>query len=429
MLLRVSRYLLLLVLLRCPRSAFGHEVPSALEVNLWLRPQGENLDLLLRVPLRALRDIPFPERADGSLDVPRLLPSLAPAVETNLLQRIHLSADGQTLAGLSLLRVQLSLPSDRSFASWDTAKAHIAAAVPVDGLRWEQVFLDVHATTPIRHAAAALRFDSSMHQLAQTVSLSLRVAFPSGVTRAYHWTENPGPVHLDPSAWQATASFVKLGFLHILEGTDHILFVCCLILPLRRFRSLLGVITAFTLAHSLTLGAAVFGWAPEALWFPSLVETLIAASIFYMAVENICWEPRWRWPLAFGFGLIHGFGFSFALSEAMQFAGEHKWVALLSFNVGVELGQMAVLLLVTPLVQRMPGRLLPAVLSALIAHTAWHWMLERWEQLRRFPWSMDASPRWLAGIAFLLAGAGALVYWRQRLASSSARNNRDERAQ
>src|SRR5262245_66420423 len=94
-------------------------------------------------------------------------------------------------------------------------------------------------------------------------------------------------VDLDPSGFQAAVRFVGLGFRHILDGTDHLLFLLCLVIPLRRFRTLVLVVTSFTLAHSITLIASAFDVAPGALWFPPLIEVLIAASIVYMALENV----------------------------------------------------------------------------------------------------------------------------------------------
>ena len=80
---------------------------------------------------------------------------------------------------------------------------------------------------------------------------------------------------------------MKLGFTHILDGIDHLLFLFCLVIPFRRFRALVAVVTAFTVAHSITLFASAYDLAPDALWFPPLIETLIATSIVYMALENI----------------------------------------------------------------------------------------------------------------------------------------------
>jgi hypothetical protein len=121
---------------------------------------------------------------------------------------------------------------------------------------------------------------------------------------------------------------------------------------------------------------------------------LIAISIVYMAFENIV-GPKLerRWLIAFGFGLVHGFGFSFALRESLQFSGTHLVTSLLGFNVGVELGQLCCLALAIPLLNVLfkyvvAERMGTILLSALVAHTAWHWMLDRAVVLRqyRFQW-------------------------------------------
>ncbi|HET7400234.1 MAG TPA: HupE/UreJ family protein, partial [Usitatibacter sp.] len=180
-------------------------------------------------------------------------------------------------------------------------------------------------------------------------------------------------------------------------------------------KPLVIIATAFTVAHSITLATVAAGVAPDGLWFPPLVETLIAASVFYLAIENIFGSsPQRRWVVAFAFGLVHGFGFAFALRESLQFAGSHLVTALVAFNVGVEIGQVAVLVVLVPVLdfafRRVDERLGVIVLSALIAHTAWHWMVERFADLRKFSLPpMDAATiasamRWgIAGIALGLA--------------------------
>ena len=227
--------------------------------------------------------------------------------------------------------------------------------------------------------------------LASRVVTALRFLPPGGAVRAYEFVGDPGVTPLDPRWFQAARYFVVLGFLHILEGVDHLLFLLCLVIPFRRLRPLAWIVTAFTAAHSLTLTAAAFEWTPDALWFPPLIETLIAASIFYMALENIVGADaaRRRGLFALGFGLVHGFGFSFALQETLQFAGAHLITSLLAFNVGVELGQIFVLLLLVPLLHALfrfvvAERMGVIVLSALAAHVGWHWMIERAELLMRY---------------------------------------------
>jgi hypothetical protein len=209
----------------------------------------------------------------------------------------------------------------------------------------------------------------------------------------------------------------------MLDGIDHLLFLFCLVIPFRRLRSLVLVVTAFTIAHSITLISSAYDLVPNALWFPPLIETLIATSIVYMALENIISvRLQRRWLLAFGFGLVHGFGFSFALRETMQFAGSHLLTSLLSFNVGVELGQVVVLLLLVPSLSLLfragiAERAGTLILSAVVAHTGWHWMLERGDQLRQFPlvWPtlsaalLASAIRWLM-LMLIVAGAAWLIF-------------------
>jgi len=212
-------------------------------------------------------------------------------------------------------------------------------------------------------------------------------------------------IHLDPRWHQAALQFVKLGFLHILEGTDHLLFLFCLVIPFRRFRALIAVVTSFTVAHSVTLIASAYDLGPSALWFPPLIETLIAMSIVYMALENIVGSNvRRRWMITFGFGLVHGFGFSFALRETLQFAGSYMLTSLFAFNVGVELGQLLVLVLLVPLLEALfrfavAERMGTIILSAIVAHTGWHWMVERGERFLQFQIQWPAlTPLLLVGV-------------------------------
>jgi hydrogenase/urease accessory protein HupE len=142
-------------------------------------------------------------------------------------------------------------------------------------------------------------------------------------------------------------SFLVLGVEHILFGFDHLVFLLGLVLVGGKLRSILIVVTAFTVAHSITLGAAVLGlWAPS----PSLIEPLIALSIIYVGVENFfVKDAEKRWRVTLPFGLVHGFGFAGALGEIALPRAEIP-AMLLAFNVGVELGQVAVLALVLPLI-------------------------------------------------------------------------------
>ena len=229
-------------------------------------------------------------------------------------------------------------------------------------------------------------------------------------------TSRSGRVALNPTWYQSAAGFATLGIVHILSGIDHLLFLLCLLIPVRGVGEILRIVTAFTIGHSITLVGSAYDLAPAGAWFPPLVETLIAASILYMAIENIMSRNlRGRWLIAGVFGLVHGFGFSYGLKENLQFAGKHLLVSLFSFNVGIEIGQIFVLIITLPLLALFLRRVLvgPAgmiILSTIVAHTAWHWMIERGDVLWQVEWpELDAAgitilARWLAGL--LIAGGG-----------------------
>lgn len=368
----------------------------------FVKPEAHQLRVILRVPLEAMRDIDFPLRGPGYLDIRRAEPLLGQAARVWLAGSISLYEGYKPLSAARIVATHISLPSDRSFTAYDKALAHLAAA-PVDSstdLYWKQALLDVLIEYPIASPTSRFSIDPTLARLGVHTRTVLRFLPPNGDERAYEYIGDPGLVRLDPRWHQAALRFVSLGFRHILDGIDHLLFIFCLVIPFRRIRPLIEIVTSFTAAHCLTLIASALGFAPGALWFPPLIEVLIALSIVYMAFENIV-GPRLkrRWLVAFGFGLVHGFGFSFALRESLQFAGSHLATSLLAFNVGVELGQILVLLLAIPALSLLfrfvvAERMGTIILSALVAHTAWHWMLDRAGVLRQYPvrWpSMDAG--------------------------------------
>jgi hypothetical protein len=233
-------------------------------------------------------------------------------------------------------------------------------------------------------------------------------------------TGGSGRVSLDPPWYEASAGFVVLGIKHILSGVDHLLFLLCLIIPFRRITGLIPVITAFTLGHSVTLIGTAYNLAPIGAWFPPFIETAIAASIFYMAIENIIGaDLGQRWIITGIFGLVHGFGFADVLKEQLQFAGSYLLVSLLSFNVGIEIGQLAVLCVFVPALAllfrgRMSGRMGIIVLSAIVANVGWQWMVQRGGVLWQTPWPQITVPaaiilaQWGAAL-FLAVGAAKLV--------------------
>jgi HupE / UreJ protein len=402
--------------------AFAHDIPADVRVQVFVKPEGQHLRVLLRVPLGAMNEVDMPLRGPGYLDLTRADAALRVAAELWFSDNLSLFEDGRRLPRPALAMARVSLASDRSFATWDEAMAHLRSAPIPAGtdLYWKAQHFDLLLDVPIVSDRSRFSIEPRLARMGLKVITTLMFLPPGGAERAFEFHANPGLVHLDPRWQQAALRFVEAGFFHILDGTDHLLFIACLVIPFRRLRPLVVIITAFTLAHSLTLAAAVLGLAPQGLWFAPLVELLIATSIVAMALENLVGTTaRRRWIAAFAFGLVHGFGFAFALRETLQFAGPHLGAALLSFNIGVELGQLAVLLVLVPALHALrrmgslwPERAVVIVLSALVAHTGWHWMVERWAALRQFPMpALDAAA--LAGVLrwLMAALAATLAVW------------------
>jgi hypothetical protein len=419
--------LMAIVLTGAPEA---HEVPRRVVVHAYVKAESTRLRALVRVPLGAMRDIDFPQVGDGFLDVRRAEPALRDAATQWILPNLEVFEADERLGPARLVAARVSLPSDRSFVGYEQALAHVTAGTLADDTRlpWPQALLDVLVEYPITSERANFSIRPGFERLGIEVITVLRFVTPGGV-RTFEVHGDPGVVQLDPRWHQAAWSFVKLGFFHVLDGVDHLLFLFCLVIPFRRLRPLILVVTAFTVAHSITLLAAAAGLAPGAAWFPPLVEMLIAASIVYMAIENIVFPGtlRRRALMAFAFGLVHGFGFSFVLGETMQFAGSHLLASLLSFNVGVEIGQVAVLVVLVPALQALlrfviSERMGAIVLSVLAGHVAWHWMVDRWTTLRQFPPPSLETVTLLTGVRLMLGAMVlvAAVWLVRRIASRSS---------
>jgi hypothetical protein len=392
-----SRRLAWLLLL--PAVLAAHDIPVDATVQAFVKPAGNRLHLLVRVPLETMRDVDVPLGPTGYLDLDKLAPMMPAAATLWISNFVRVYENDEPLPRPRVVATQISLPSDKSFTSYQEALAHVSGPPLSNSVNavWSQMMFDVLFDYPIQSDRSEFSIDPAVDNLAARVNIVLRFLPPGGAIRAYEFSGDPGVVRLDPSWFQASLSFIHMGFDHILDGTDHLLFLLCLVIPFRRFRSLIPVVTAFTVAHSITLIASAYGLAPDVGWFPPLIETLIALSILYMALENIVGGAtvHRRWILAFAFGLIHGFGFSFALRQSMQFAGAHMLASLLSFNIGVELGQLLVLLIMIPVLNALfshvvEERMGTIILSAFVAHTAWHWMLDRADAMRRFPFHWPA---------------------------------------
>jgi hypothetical protein len=407
---------LLFGLLLLPGHAAAHDIPDQILLSGFLKPEGDRLHLVVRIPLVMFLNMNFPKRGTGFLALDQIEQPLTKAAAA--IAREILIYENNSLLKLAGANARISRPSDRSFETYETALENINGPPlePEINVFWNQGYVDAHLEYAIHSARSNYSMDFQVTPgLKNRLTLMLRLLLDDDRVLAYELHPAAGLIFLNPRWYQAAWTFVKLGYTHILDGVDHLLFLLCLVAPfrLRHIWTLVAVVTSFTLAHSVTLIAAALGLVPQGDWFPPLVEILIALSILYMAVDNVILaELKHRWRLTALFGLIHGFGFSFVLQQDLQFAGSHFLLSLLSFNLGVEIGQLLFLLAVVPILSLITRgerlqRYILILLSVLAGHTAWHWTVERFETLRLKQASFFGQIDW--GVVLIWGVAVSLV--------------------
>jgi len=404
--------MLFVALVSLPSGA--HDLPMNSIMNAFVKVERKQVDLVVRVPVDLLRGVPFPVK-DAQYDVG----ASGSATQLALLlleDGFVLSENGVRLTPSSSTG-RLSPPTDRSFERYESASA-LADSPPDAATRiaYDKGSFDVHFSYPISSSKSVFKIQTQVAaDLGNGAMLTVRYLPMGDTSRALIINSGAEPAALNPAWYHAAGGFILLGIDHILTGSDHLLFLFCLVIPFRRLRGLISVITAFTLAHSITLFASAFHLAPQGAWFPPFVEMAIAASIVYTAIENIFGANlRRRWLVAGMFGLVHGFGFSNALGQSLQFAGSHLLLSLLSFNIGIEIGQLAVLLIMLPglvLFRRLlPERTGIIILSAVVAVIGGYWIVERWQVLHQMEWprlegeAVVAPLRWIVVVLIAFGG-------------------------
>ncbi|MDB6083530.1 MAG: rane protein [Gammaproteobacteria bacterium] len=325
--------------------------------------------------------------AGGSLDYYRLSRIAGPLTDAEtraLLERLAAAVSlklGDDAVPLRVVAAELPTASKEVFLdplSWPMTHVVLEGRLPASARgaphRLQAVFQPgFHFEEPIALTFMQMAEGRRMTRWLVTSQVSPPFELRTGAAGTGAMTGTPAAVSL--------AQFVRFGFLHILpKGLDHVLFVIGLYLGARSLRSLLILITCFTLAHSITLGLSSIGIIRLS---PNIVEPLISASIVWVAVENFFpgRTERYRPLLVFGFGLLHGLGFASALSALDAPQGSFL-PSLLSFNVGIELGQVTVIagaLCMTAWCRQRSGyrRAVALPASALIALVAAVWTVQR----------------------------------------------------
>jgi hypothetical protein len=405
----------------------AHDIPDELVVQTYVRPQQNQLQVLLRIPLLAVADANLPKDGTGYLAMPYIDAALREAANQISNGIVFLEGD-ERLTRYDMANARISLPSDRSFDAYDRALARVRGAKLPDATQvyYNQGFLDLE----LHYAIQSERSPFSMRVLfgrglANRTATYINFIRPDGGVRAFRIHDDTPLVHLDPKAHQAGWVFLKAGFYRFLDGLDHLLFVIVLALPFRRTRDLVKPFAAFAIAHSITLAVAAFGMASVDTWFAPTIGAFIALSLVYVSIENGIGRFQWgltptvrtrvrprehshRWIVALVFGLFHGLGFAIALQETLQFAGAHPIAALVAYNVGLELGTLIILAIVIPAANLLfshaaAERAGIIVSSVLVGHAGWHWMTERMAIAQLSSWPLMDLQLLLTVVRWLLA--------------------------
>ncbi|HLX30519.1 MAG TPA: HupE/UreJ family protein [Casimicrobiaceae bacterium] len=363
--------------------ANGADLPPEIIVQGFIRVEDGHVHLLARFPLVLLSSFSLPKRGPGYLDLARINNSLKQAAFATG-QQIELLEDGVPLAP-TVRDARVALLSDRSFASYPTALAHFQAPpLPIDTeLFWNQGFFDT-------------QLDYTLHTTHPDISIRVNVApelgarlrfkleyLPNGEpARTYEIRGASGRIPLDPRWFETAWIFLTSGFVDSF-ALDRFVFLVCLVAPFRRFRALMAVVIVLCAMQALTLTAAAEGAvsAANAGWLQPLFDSALAAMAVLIAIGNLAAPSlRRRWCIAAIIGALGGFGLGHLLADLMQFAGTHTLVSVASFNLGIAAGELvsfAIALIALRLMFATAfGPLLAiVVLSAVLGHIAWHWML------------------------------------------------------
>jgi hypothetical protein len=398
--------------------SFGHEVPSELTVDAFLKPEHQILKLLIRVPLSGLMGIDMPKEGIGYLALDRIEPTLQKAALL-LANGLDIYEDGARLNSPRVVSTQVSLPFDTSFASYSAALAHLSGPrLPIDmQVYWLQGSVDALIEYPIRSDSSSFSLRTRLNTLAPQVTTALRFLPPDGSVRPFTFLGDPGAIWLDPRWYQAGVVFFKQGFRHILGIRDQWIFALCMLMAFNRLQSLPTILASFGLGQFLT--SVVMAYGPDATgpWLAPLVATAVAGFLLCLAIENIAARHLDRRWTTMWFGLVSGIGFSIAMRALTQFAGNHRLTSILSFDLGVQFGQLllfAVVGLPLLLLSRIMvnQRLRTIIVSALVANVAWNALTTRAEELGNASWPLLTPEVVVTGTSWLIViVVGAGIVW------------------
>jgi hypothetical protein len=397
--------------LAVPRWAVanGADLPPEIVLQGFAKPEDGRLRLLVRVPLVLLSSFGLPKRGPGYLDLARIDDKLK-QVAAATARQIELREDGVPLVPVAH-EARISVLSDRSFTSYAAARAYLdGPPLPVGtDLFWNQGFFDAELEYPLRSSDAHLSVRMNVApELGRRLKLRLEYLPVNGPARSYALPGSSGWIALDPRWYEAAWLFLKAGFTSPF-AIDRFAFLVCLVAPFRQLRSLFALVAVLAGLQALTLTASAEGAVAGIGRLAPLFDGSLAALILLLAIGNLAAPSlRRRWFISALIGALGGFGLGELLADASQFAGTHAFVSMLFFNLGVALSEVVSLALAFAALRWLVDRALGLplgvlVVSAVVGHQGWHWMMDRSPELRHALGHATAAE--LASIALWLLPA------------------------
>ena len=362
----------------------AHVVPVEQTVEMFVQPQGDQLIVLLRLPTTVLSDADLPRLANGDLDLSAMDGPLR-LVAAEVAGNLEMRQAGVTLSRPTATAVA-SRSADTSFATLATALAHLAAVNTAQPIAEQEAFVDLELIYPAHGGGRLSARLNAFQTRGRPVRTVAHFVLPSGQQQTVSVAGPPERVAFDPDSIEAAKQFVGRGLQALLGGGDHLLWLCCLVVPVRRARTVGALFAAGALGQLATSAASAFQVPLTADWLGA-AELIAASAIVMAALQNIAGAHlRWVRPLVLAFGALNGFTFGNHLATAGPFAGAHAVLAVVIFLLVVGIGQLWIGALLWSIRAWLNERGLPegvatVVLSALIAHSAVHRVLERGQAL------------------------------------------------
>jgi hypothetical protein len=392
-----------------PGVAAAHDVPDEVRVEGFVHPDGDVVRVAVRLPLVMLSNMNLPRQGPGYLALDQLDQPLRDATSA-VADGLVLAADGARLRATPR-GARVSLPSDGSFRSFESAWAHVGEPPlpPSTKLFWNQGFLDVRLRYPLPDGWSQLSLESRIApQMSDRLHLVVRYEPAGAAARTDDLVGGAGTVVLNPTWLQAARGLTADGAAAVGTLPMLWLFLVCALAPASSSRHL-GLATGTVAAGvGATLAATMLDATPAGRSWPALVATLGFGATLAVACLNVV-APSWRgrWAAAVVAGAAAGVAAGGALAPSIQFAGSHEAVGRLAFLVGAIVASALVTGVMWLVVRPVRARLRHAaiVVSVLVGHAAWHWMVDRLRVLR-----VAAAVEWQgANVGSLAAGLARSV--------------------